>query len=291
MEVSPCVHAFLLRSERVSERFFPLWTWRQNHPLVGALTVWPIDLLAPSYLRVSSLTARVFATVSDDRKRLGLSRREAIAGAAAAGAGAGLYVLLRGGPEEADSADVVASTPHCVLAPEQTEGPYYIDNHLIRSDIRDGKKGVPLSLRLQVLDASSCKPIRGATVEVWHCDASGAYSGFNAPGKFCRGGKRTSSTGNVRFKTIYPGWYQGRTTHIHVKVHVGGEEVHTGQLYFADATSAAVYRLRSPYTARGQKDTPNSQDMVFGDGGRRSMLRLTKSGSGYVGRLALGVRA
>jgi protocatechuate 3,4-dioxygenase beta subunit len=226
--------------------------------------------------------------MSEDRNRLGLSRREAIAGAAAAGAGAGLFVLLRGGPDDADSAPSAA--PSCVLAPEQTEGPYYVDNHLIRRDIRDGKKGVPLSLRLQVLNASTCKPIAGATVEVWHCDAAGAYSGFNAPGKFCRGGQRSNSTGWVTFKTIYPGWYQGRTTHIHVKVHVGGQEVHTGQLYFADATTAAIYRSRSPYKARGQKDTPNSADMVFGSGGRKSMLRLAKSGSGYVGRLALGVR-
>ena len=213
-----------------------------------------------------------------------LSRREAIAGAAAAGAGAGLFVLLRGGPEDAESA------ADCVLAPEQTEGPYYIDNHLIRSDIRDGRKGVPLSLRLQVVDASSCKPIRGATVEVWHCDALGRYSGFNAPGRFLRGGQRSGATGHVTFKTIYPGWYSGRTTHIHVKVHVGGTEVHTGQLYFADATSAAVYRSRSPYRSRGQKDTPNAADSVFGQGGQQSMLRLAKSGSGYVGRLVLGVR-
>jgi protocatechuate 3,4-dioxygenase beta subunit len=105
-----------------------------------------------------------------------------------------------------------------------------------------------------VVDASSCKPIRGATVEVWHCDALGRYSGFNAPGRFLRGGQRSGATGHVTFKTIYPGWYSGRTTHIHVKVHVGGNEVHTGQLYFADATSAAVYRSRSPYRSRGQKD-------------------------------------
>src|SRR3954451_22569380 len=94
--------------------------------------------------------------------RRALSRREAIAGAAAAGAGAGLFVLLRGGPDEADSA--VSATPDCVLAPEQTEGPHSTDNPLVRADIRDGRTGVPLSLRLQVVDASTCKPIRGATV-------------------------------------------------------------------------------------------------------------------------------
>src|SRR3954451_12704836 len=212
--------------------------------------------------------------------RRGLSRREAIAGAAAGGAGAGLFVFLRGGPDEADSA--VSAAPDCVLAPEQTEGPYYIDNHLIRSDIRDGRKGLPLSLRLQVVDASTCKPIRGATVEVWHCDAVGRYSGFNAPGKFLRGGLRSGSTGHVTFKTIYPGWYQGRTTHIHVKVHVGGQVVHTGQLYFRDAVTAAVYRSRPPYKSRGRKDTPNARDMIYANGGKQSTLRLSRTRGGYL---------
>jgi protocatechuate 3,4-dioxygenase beta subunit len=225
--------------------------------------------------------------MSDERNGLGLSRREAIAGAAAAGAGAGLFVLLRGGPDEGD-----AAAPNCVLAPEQTEGPYYIDDGLIRSNITEGKRGVPLDLRLQVLDVSSCQPIKGATVELWHCDAVGNYSGFSTPGDktYLRGGQRSNSAGNVRFRTIYPGWYQGRTTHIHAKVHVGGQVVHTGQLYFADRISAAVYRNRSPYKARGQKDTPNAQDMVYGNGGKQSTLRLSKHGTGYIGRLALGVR-
>jgi protocatechuate 3,4-dioxygenase beta subunit len=230
-------------------------------------------------------------------KRIGISRREAIAGAAAAGAGAGLFVLLRGGPDEADSASTTsvsaAAAPSCILAPEQTEGPYYIDDGLVRSNITEGKKGVALQLRLQVLDATTCKPLKGATVEVWHCDALGNYSGFSPPTSektYLRGGQRSNTAGNVIFRTIYPGWYQGRTTHIHVKVHVGGQEVHTGQLYFKDTLSAAVYRNRSPYRTRGQKDTPNAQDGVFGQGGKQSMLRLTKHGSGYIGRLALGVR-
>src|SRR2546423_613708 len=220
--------------------------------------------------------------------RHGLSRREAIAGAAAAGAGAGLYVLLRGGADEADSA-----APSCVLAPEQTEGPYYIDDHLIRSNITEGRKGVPLDLRLQVLDASTCKAIHRATVEVWHCDAAGQYSGFSTPAQrtYLRGGQRSNRAGNVAFRTVYPGWYQGRTTHIHVKVHVGGHVVHTGQLYFGDVLTAAVYRNRSPYKAHGQKDTPNASDMIYADGGKQSTLRLAKHGTGYIARLALGVRA
>lgn len=232
-----------------------------------------------------------------DAKQRGISRREAIAGFAAAGAGAGLYVLLRGGPDDADSASPVrsataAARPNCVLAPEQTEGPYYIDDHLIRSNITEGNPGVALDLRLQVLNAATCKPIRGATVEVWHCDASGNYSGFSTPSErtYLRGGQRSNSLGNVRFKTIYPGWYHGRTTHIHVKVHVGGHVVHTGQLYFGDAVTAALYRGRSPYKSRGQKDTPNARDMIYAKGGKQSTLRLTRHGSGFIGRLALGVR-
>jgi protocatechuate 3,4-dioxygenase beta subunit len=93
----------------------------------------------------------------------------------------------------------------------------------------------------------------------------------------------------VKFHTIYPGWYHGRTTHIHVKVHVGGKVVRTGQLYFRDALTAAVYRNRSPYKARGQKDTPNAGDMIYADGGRQSTLRVSTHGTGYIGRLALGV--
>src|SRR4051794_15854301 len=216
--------------------------------------------------------------------RLGLSRREAIAGAAAASASAGLFLLLKGGPESADAAD-------CILAPEQTEGPYYINDHLVRSDIRGGKKGVPLSLRLQVLNAKTCKPIKNATVELWHADAGGNYSGFSTPGTYLRGGQCSNSSGNVAFKTIYPGWYRGRTTHIHVKVHVGGQVVHTGQLYFPDKLTSSVYAARSPYKSRGQKDTPNASDSIYGSGGKQSTLRLTKHASGYVGRLALGVSA
>ena len=217
--------------------------------------------------------------------RHGISRREAVAGALAAGAGAGLFVLWRGGP-----ADTNAAAPTCLLAPEQTEGPYYVNNHLIRSNITGGKTGAPLLLKLQVLDVSTCKPIKGATVEVWHADGAGNYSGFSTPGTYLRGGQRTNANGNATFRTIYPGWYRGRTTHIHVKVHVGGQVVHTGQLYFPDSLTAAVYRTRSPYKARGQKDTPNAADMIYGDGGKRSTLRLTKHGAGYLGRLALGVR-
>lgn len=224
-----------------------------------------------------------------------ISRREAIVGASAAAGGAGLYVLLRGGPDDGDAASTASTEPtagasaDCVLTPELTEGPYYIDNHLIRRDIRDGKKGALLALKLGVIDADTCKPIKGATVEIWHCDAEGAYSGFPTGKRFLRGGQKTNSDGIAPFKTIYPGWYSPRAVHIHTKVHVGGNEVHTGQLFFPGTTSAAVYK-RSPYTA-GQNFTRNSQDSIYRGGGSKSVVKLRKSGSGYVGRLTMGVQA
>jgi len=223
-----------------------------------------------------------------------LTRRQLMSISAAAGA----YVLLGCGDDEKSSsptstAATSTSTERvdCVLAPEQTEGPYYIDNDLLRRDITDGKEGMPLELRLKVLQASSCEPIEKATVEVWHCDALGNYSGVNGQGgNFLRGGQRSASNGEAAFRTIYPGWYQGRTTHIHVKVHVGTREVHTGQLYFEDSANAAVYK-QSPYDSRGTPDTTNASDGIYEQGGQESTVALTRRGNGYVGRLSLGVRA
>ena len=210
----------------------------------------------------------------------------------------GAYVLLGCGDDESSpatssstSTGKTSESATCVLTPEQTEGPYYIDNDLIRSDITEGKDGMPLELRLTVLDASSCDPVENATVEVWHCDAVGEYSGINGgSGNFLRGGQRTNARGLARFRTIYPGWYQGRTTHIHVKVHVGGQEVHTGQLYFDDSTTASINRDASPYDTRGEQDTTNASDSIYGQGGDRSTVALEKRGTGYVGTLSLGVR-
>src|SRR5213079_933683 len=97
-----------------------------------------------------------------------------------------------------------------------------------------------------------------------------------------RGGQRSNSAGNVGFKTIYPGWYQGRTVHIHVKVHVGGRVVHTGQLFFQDPLTDIVYR-KAPYSSRPNRTTRNAQDSIYVNGGKLGMLKVVKSGAGYVG--------
>ena len=180
----------------------------------------------------------------------------------------------------------------CVLAPEQTEGPYYLDDHKVRRNITDGKRGVPLALRLKVVDVSTCKPIRRAAVDIWHCDAGGVYSGTgaqNADKRFLRGIQRTDRNGLARFETIYPGWYPGRTVHVHVTVYISGNVVHTGQLYFPDALTDRVYK-RSPYSRRPNRSTRNAADFVYRNGGRRSTLKLEKSGTGYVGSIAMGVQ-
>jgi protocatechuate 3,4-dioxygenase beta subunit len=178
----------------------------------------------------------------------------------------------------------------CVLAPESTEGPFHLDEQRFRRNITEGRGGVPLALRLTVVDVSTCRTIRGAAVDVWHCDAAGTYSGVQgAGGTFLRGIQRTGAKGVAVFRTIYPGWYPGRTPHIHVKVALGGNVVHTGQLYFPDAVTDAVYR-RVPYNRRPSRTTRNAADSIYRNGGRRSTLKLTRSGTGYVGAIAMGVQ-
>ena len=186
---------------------------------------------------------------------------------------------------------VASGLVSCVLAPEQTEGPYYLDDHRIRRNITEGRPGVPLTARLTVVDVSTCRAIRGASVDIWHCDAAGTYSGTGAEAdeRFLRGIQRTDAKGLALFRTIYPGWYTGRTVHIHVMVHVGGNVVHTGQLYFPDALTDTVYR-RSPYSRRPNRNTRNAADSIYRNGGRRSTLKLRKSGTGYVASITMGVQ-
>jgi protocatechuate 3,4-dioxygenase beta subunit len=193
--------------------------------------------------------------------------------------------------EGAGPAAVASGAVTCVLTPEQTEGPYYIPGERIRRNITEGKRGVPLTLRVLVVNASTCKPIKGAAVDVWHCDAAGAYSGVGGLRNrtFLRGIQRTNAQGLAVFQTIYPGYYQGRTVHIHVKVHLAGNVIHTGQLYFSDAVTDAVFR-RAPYNRRPRRTTRNANDAVYRNGGRRSLLRLRRNRTGYVGSITLGVQ-
>ena len=217
-----------------------------------------------------------------------LTRRRLL-GLAALGLG-GLRPLGWDPPRaEAGLGAVSSGAVTCVLAPELTEGPYYLPNEAVRRDITEGKPGTPLRLHVTVVGTSSCKPLKSAAVDIWHADASGVYSGVAGnSGTFLRGVQKTDRNGLAVFDTIYPGWYQGRAVHIHVKVHVGGNVVHTGQLFFPDALTDQVYKA-APYRARGNPDVADAADSIYRNGGSRSLLHPVKSGSGYLASMVMGV--
>jgi len=162
-----------------------------------------------------------------------------------------------------------------------------------RRDVTEGKPGTPLTLALTIVNAgNSCARIGGAAVEIWQCDAGGNYSeysqpGFNGTGQtFLRGVQTTDANGQVTFTTIYPGWYMGRATHIHVEVYVNGRSVKVTQVAFPESVSAAVYAT-GVYAAKGQNTTTNASDNVFSDGTSTEMATVTGSATGYVATLRI----
>jgi protocatechuate 3,4-dioxygenase beta subunit len=204
-----------------------------------------------------------------------------------------------GGTRTADA------TPSCTLTPEVTEGPYYVSLERVRRKITEDRGGVPLRLRITVVDSRTCTPIRGAAVDVWHCDALGVYSDVQGnTDTFLRGVQLTDASGRALFDTIYPGWYQGRATHIHLKVHIGGRAsgarysgghvAHTGQLFFPESLTDRVIRL-SPYRRHTGTRTRNGEDSIYaGAGGSSAILRLTRVSRsslarGLIGAITLGV--
>jgi protocatechuate 3,4-dioxygenase beta subunit len=200
-----------------------------------------------------------------------------------------------------------ATLPACVVSPEQTEGPYFVDEKLNRSDIRsnpvDGsvKDGVPLQLTLHVsqIGSSGCTPLAGAIVDIWHCDALGVYSDVTDPSfstagqKFLRGYQVSNANGTVQFTTIYPGWYQGRTVHIHFKVRTDATSEQryefTSQLYFDDLITDRVHS-QTPYKSKGQRTQKNADDGIFAGGGDQMLLKLTKNGQGYAATFDVGLK-
>jgi protocatechuate 3,4-dioxygenase beta subunit len=185
----------------------------------------------------------------------------------------------------------------CKLTPELTEGPYYFDVDSIRSDIREDREGMPLRLRIRVRENGSCEPLENAVVDIWHCDANGVYSGFESasmggPGggrsddeTYLRGAQATNSGGIVQFTTVYPGWYRGRTTHIHVKVHLDKTTLLTTQLFFDEKVNEAVYRTK-PYSEDTGRDVFNDDDGIFDES---LIVSSKRDGDGYLGAINFDV--
>ena len=186
--------------------------------------------------------------------------------------------------------------------PSETAGPYpdrlgmLGNSAFFRRDVTEGRPGTPLALTLTILNtASGCTALADASVEIWQCDAAGNYSEYAQPGydgtgqTFLRGLQTSDAGGQVTFNTVYPGWYAGRATHIHVEVFVGGRSVKTTQVAFPEDVTAQVY-AGGVYAAKGQNPIHNATDNVFSDGTTNELATVSGSAAGgYTATLTIGV--
>lgn len=230
-----------------------------------------------------------------------LSRREAIVFLSTAGT---CWLLSR----KLAPAQTFAASPRspCIVRPEQTEGPYFVDERLHRSDIRtdptNGRStpGTPFTLTFQVsrLRAGECRPLPDAQVDIWHCDARGVYSNVEDPGfstvgqRFLRGYQITDARGEARFVTIYPGWYPIRTVHIHFKIRTTPMARRsfefTSQVYFPDELTDHVHTSH-PYAVMGPRKVRNRQDFIFRHNGDQLMLEPAATKDGYSAAFPIGL--
>ncbi|MEU8751804.1 intradiol ring-cleavage dioxygenase [Streptomyces chartreusis] len=292
-------------------------------------------------------------TAEGPKHKKDLTRRKVVAAGAGAAVAVGVGGTLAAGAFAGEksaagttaSASGSASETCYKLTSETTEGPYYIDADKLRKDITEDQEGIPLTLRLKVIDAETCKPIRNAAVDIWHCNALGVYSGYEdmgsgggggggtppsgeptgeppsgepsgGPGggggvhqeptddeRYLRGTWRTDRNGTVEFKTVFPGWYQGRCVHIHTKVHVsgtwtdagyeGGNTCHTGQFFFDEESVLASAEV-APYSTNTTTRTTLDEDTIYPDNGTEGGLlklkyRKNDIAKGVVATITMGV--
>ncbi|MFF4398286.1 intradiol ring-cleavage dioxygenase [Streptomyces sp. NPDC001480] len=268
-----------------------------------------------------------------------LTRRKVLVagGATVAAVGVAGTLTVNASADEANSEATGDGDACYTLTSELVEGPYYIDADKLRRDVTEDQEGIPLTLTLKVIDSETCKPVRNAAVDIWHCNAVGIYSGYEAMGsggggpaptgepptgtptgepptggpgggggghqeptdddRFLRGTWHTDRHGHVTFKTVFPGWYQGRCVHIHVKVHVdgewtdagyeGGHACHTGQLFF-DEKSVLLTESVEPYAGNTTTRTTLDEDSIYPDNGHEGGLLYLKYDKKHIAR---GVRA
>jgi protocatechuate 3,4-dioxygenase beta subunit len=215
---------------------------------------------------------------------------------------------LTGSADESTSVTPGSANATCVGTAALTEGPYFVDEKLLRSDIRTDpsngvvSSGIPLTLQFNVqrISGNACTPLTGAYVDIWHCDAGGLYSDESANGtsgkKYLRGYQITDANGQVNFTTVYPGWYSGRAVHVHFKVrlYAGTTKSYefTSQFFFDESLNSSVHG-NSPYNTRGSRNTLNSTDGIYNGltSAQKSALTLstTPASTGYAGVVNIGV--
>jgi protocatechuate 3,4-dioxygenase beta subunit len=232
------------------------------------------------------------------------TRRGALSALALGAAGAALPAQRSVAADPATATNPASSQPRgaCTLTPQAVEGPFYFDPKLVRADIAEDRAGAPVKLVLRIIEAGPCTPLANIRVDVWHADASGWYSGYDRQGAdgatstkgatFLRGTQIADADGTVTFRTVYPGWYPGRTPHIHVKAFLDATTLITGQVYFPDELSAKVYQTRDAYKARGGADTTNARDFIFREGEREGggiVMAIEDGGDDIVASLVIAV--
>jgi protocatechuate 3,4-dioxygenase beta subunit len=232
-----------------------------------------------------------------------INRRDAFRAVAVTASG-GLLMSQQAFAQEAgasvtQTAALLSGADVCAIIPEVTEGPYYFDPAMERVDITEGRPGIPTRIRLQVVDAA-CVAMEGARVDIWHCDATGLYSGYPGQGDdgsvdtsgqtFMRGTQFTNANGLAEFETVYPSWYRGRTTHVHFKVFIDEANILTGQIFFPDALSDSIYLNVAPYNDRaGTRDTLNSNDNIAARATSASFAFIKELDEEYLVAMIIGV--
>jgi protocatechuate 3,4-dioxygenase beta subunit len=236
--------------------------------------------------------------VTDWTSRPALTRRAAVAGLFAAPSLCLPNTVARAGDDAVTAGPRVSFS--CIATPQAVAGPYYFDPKLQRIDITEGHPGAPLQIRLMVIDTATCQPLAGTRIDVWHARADGFYSGYRGQGDnhkidtsggtFMRGTQETDAQGEARFRTVYPGWYTGRTAHIHFKVFTDRKNVLTAQMYFPDALSQYIYGNVNAYRRKKPRDTFNVNDgLALMDKTHGGFCDLKEEADHYLATLILGV--